>query len=238
MPHADRGAWDILQKFAGSEMTLPDVEAQLQQHLGDCYDDKDWRPALSAVMNAEGNFLQAHEAINKLAAASQLPRLTIKLPGQSCPSLYMASGIINTEKKLMESVDELMRWRQIIGKPPTLEDLVDPIEEHKPSDSPYRFEGGDDEIVAKVQHELAVARGKVIEIDDSDSEDKDDKEKPLSQSEVLKLCEGLEKVCLQYGSPDTSFELLHHLHTYRGQLRHEELCNCSQASLDTYFAPK
>ena len=36
---------------------------------------------------------------------------------------------------------------------------VDLVEEREIGDSPYRFEGGDAEIVAVVQHEMAVARG-------------------------------------------------------------------------------
>jgi hypothetical protein len=60
-----------------------------------------------------------------------------------------------------------MHLKRIIGLSPTLEDLVDPIEERKVSDSP--FEGGDAEIVAEVLHEMAVAQGEVIELDDSDN---------------------------------------------------------------------
>ena len=58
--------------------------------------------------------------------------------------------------------------------PPTLKDLVNPIEEHEVGDSPYRFEGGDAEIVAEVQHEMAVAQGEIIELDDKDDDEDDD----------------------------------------------------------------
>ena len=54
-----------------------------------------------------------------------------------------------------------------------LEDLVNPIEECEVGDSPYRIEGGDAEIVAEVQHEMVVAQGEIIELDDED-DDKDD----------------------------------------------------------------
>jgi len=38
---------------------------------------------------------------------------------------------------------------------------------------------GDAEIVAEVQHEIAIARGEIIELDDSDNEDEDDQEDML-----------------------------------------------------------
>jgi len=76
----------------------------------------------------------------------------------------------------MESVKELVKHRQIIKSPPTLEDLVNPVEEWEIGDSPYRFEGGDAKIVAVVQHEMAVARGDVIKLEDSEDDAEDDVE--------------------------------------------------------------
>ncbi|KAF8228279.1 hypothetical protein L208DRAFT_1404091, partial [Tricholoma matsutake] len=162
-------------------------------------------------MNAEGDILQAQEALHKLASECQLPHLTIKLPRKSPPESAAIPQIIETEQELMESVKELVKHRQIIGSPPTLEDLVDPVEECEIGDSLYRFEGGDAEIVAVVQHEMAVARGDVIELEDSDDDAEDD-------VEVIKLCEVLEKACLSYGDADFSLELPHQLCKYRAKL--------------------
>jgi hypothetical protein len=53
-------------------------------------------------------------------------------------------------------------------------DLVNPVGEHKIGDSPYRFEGGNAKIVAVVQHEMAVARGDVIELEDAEDDAEDD----------------------------------------------------------------
>ena len=79
--------------------------------------------------------------------------------------------LVDAEKGLMDSIEELVKRKQIIGPPPTLEDLVNPIEEQEVGNSPYRFEGGDAEIIAEVRNEMAVARGKVIEVDlDSENE--------------------------------------------------------------------
>jgi hypothetical protein len=106
------------------------------------------------------------------------------------------SQIVDVEKELMSSVEELVKRKRIIGCPPTFEELVNPIEEREVGDSPYRFEGGDAEIVAEVWHEIAVAWGEVIELDDSDLEDEgDDSDDVPSRQELIKLCEKLEKAC-------------------------------------------
>ena len=68
--HADPGTWAIIHKFALSDATLPQVHASLEQHLGTHYITSDWNPALNAIMAAEGNVVQATEAIDKLSAAT------------------------------------------------------------------------------------------------------------------------------------------------------------------------
>jgi hypothetical protein len=125
--------------------------------------------------------------------------------------------------------------KQIIGPPPILDDLVDPIEECEVGDSPYRFEGGDAKIVAVVLHEMAAARGEIIELDDEDDEEDDKDKDSLARHKVINLCTLLEKACIRYGDLDSSLELPHHLCRYRAQLQHEHLLNCTQSSLDSYF---
>ncbi|KAG6839781.1 hypothetical protein H0H87_012890 [Tephrocybe sp. NHM501043] len=97
--------WDIICDFVVSEMTFPVAKTRLCEHLGDRYDDKDWRPALNAVMDAEGDAAEAQDAIQTLAAASQLPKLTIKLPGRRASNPQIKA----TETALMESVNELVK---------------------------------------------------------------------------------------------------------------------------------
>jgi hypothetical protein len=84
----------------------------------------------------------------------------------------------------MDSIDDLVKQRHIIGPPPTLEDLVDPIEEREVGDLLYTFEGGDAKIMAEVLHEMAVAQGKVIELDDDDDGEDDEDKDFLSCDEV------------------------------------------------------
>jgi hypothetical protein len=238
-PRADSGAWDIIRAFATSEMTLPEAEERLKKHLGERYNTCDWHPALDAVMDAEDDTSRAQEAIHHLASKSQLPRLVIKLPRRLEGHESSVSQIVDVEKELMSSVEELVKRKRIIGCPPTFEELVNPIEEREVGDSPYRFEGGDAEIVAEVWHEIAVARGEVIELDDSDSEDEgDDSDDAPSRQELIKLCEKLEKACFRYGGEDFSLELPRQLHKYRAQLLHEDLCSSTQTSLTNYFTPK
>jgi hypothetical protein len=218
-------------------MTLPATEEQLKNHLGNRYNAWDLQLALDTVMNAEGDIVKAQEALAQLSSTTQLPRLTIRLPPhqlQSDPT-PVPSQIIQAERDLMDSIDDLVKRRRIIGPPPTLEDLVDLIEEHKVGDSPYRFERGDAEIVAEVLHEMAVIRGEVIKLDDEDDEDDLEDKDFLPCDEVINLCALLEKASIRYGDNDIALELQHHLCRYRGQVQHEHLLNCTQSSLDSYF---
>ena len=65
----DHGTWAIIWEFATADLTLPAVEKCLHDYLGAGYHDTDWRPALKAVMDAEGNTEQeqALDAIHKLS---------------------------------------------------------------------------------------------------------------------------------------------------------------------------
>jgi len=98
MPHADQGAWEIPRTFASSEMTLPKAEECLKKQLGNQYIMHDWKSALDAVMNVEGDIVQAQEALHKLASECQLPCLTIKLPRKSLPESAAIPQITNISK--------------------------------------------------------------------------------------------------------------------------------------------
>ncbi|KAH9956763.1 hypothetical protein BC827DRAFT_1138974 [Russula dissimulans] len=47
-------------------MTLSSVECALQAHLGDRFVDSDWQPALSVIMEAEGDTDKALSIVNNL----------------------------------------------------------------------------------------------------------------------------------------------------------------------------
>ncbi|KAJ6459105.1 hypothetical protein C8R45DRAFT_1109805 [Mycena sanguinolenta] len=74
----------------------------------------------------------------------------------------------------------------------TAKELLNPVEEREIGENQFQFEGGEDEIIAAVQKELAIERGEVMEVDDSDSEDEDVPNVP--NSELMALCEKLESV--------------------------------------------
>ncbi|KAG2106169.1 uncharacterized protein F5147DRAFT_543231, partial [Suillus discolor] len=64
-------------------MSLPDAESELQAHLGDCFADANWRPALKAVMDAEGDMDLALRAVNSLEKAA-FGRTGLKLQIPAC----------------------------------------------------------------------------------------------------------------------------------------------------------
>src|SRR4051812_16732589 len=62
----DTTAWDIVKKFATTDMTLPQAEEALKNLFGTGYVDEKWRPALTAVMNAENDVNIALKAIEMI----------------------------------------------------------------------------------------------------------------------------------------------------------------------------
>ena len=72
-------------------------------------------------------------------------------------------------------------WEVIVLKctaPLTLEEMLNPIEEREVGNSEYRFEGGKNEIVDQVNHEMALKRGEIEEIE-SDDEEEDEQEEDI-----------------------------------------------------------
>ena len=137
--------------------------------------------------------------------------------------------------ELIDSVEELVQRRRIF-RVPTLEELINPIEEEEDEDSPYRFEGGDVEIIAQVHREMATEQ-EVIEVDDSESKEEDDPADNLSRAETIKLCQELEKMSIRFGGEDLSVDLSQ-LRKFRAQLQRDELTNAKQVTLEQFFKPK
>ena len=227
--------WNIIREFATTEMTIPQVEKQLTDLLGNQYNDKDWRPAIDAVNNAEGDVTATLEAVKELASTSHLPRLTIRIPAR--PNQVPTPQLQSVEADLMNAVQELKKRNRIYGEPLTLEELVNPIEETQDGDSPKEFDG-DAEIVAEVKHQMAVERGEIIDVaddDDEDDEEDDDKDLPVSTAEILQLCKQVERLCFKHGAGESSSELPKHLRRFRAHLLHAELKNAKQTTLDRFF---
>ena len=82
-------------------MTLPQAKEKLLAHLGDCYKDTDWHPALKAIMDAEGDVTNAQDAVQSYATTCKQPKLIIKLPASH------PCQVVDLENDLMESVEKL-----------------------------------------------------------------------------------------------------------------------------------
>ena len=98
----------------------------------------------------------------------------------------------------------------------------------------HQFEGGDAGIVAEVRHQMAVEHGNIVEINSEDEEDIQPMT-PISCSEIIQLCEKLEMACLTQIDVDTLLELTRQLRRFRGVMRHKELQNMKQTTLNSYW---
>jgi hypothetical protein len=137
------------------------------------------------------------------------------------------------EVDLLKSVEELKNRNRIFGPTPLLEELLDPVDEEETGHSPVRFEGGDAEIIAQVRHEQAVACGEVIEVD-SDNDDEEDAETPLSNAEVTHMCGVLEQACLR-SLAKSAFDTARMLHCFRAEFSQIESRNAKQATLTSLW---
>jgi hypothetical protein len=230
--HADPRAWSILRDFATNDnMSLPLAEAQLQELLGNSFVDDHWRPALTAVMNAEGDTVKACTAVEKFAAtATHRTSLIIKIPGLHPPSQLAA-----TEKELLESVKILKDRNRIFGTLMTADELLAAREEDEIGEQRYQFENDDSAIVAEVQHQMAVEWGDIMEVDSDDEELTQSRAAPIPCSEIIQICKKLETICISESNADTSLDLTRLLRKFRGELRQKKLANAKQMTLDGFW---
>ncbi|CAA7260467.1 unnamed protein product [Cyclocybe aegerita] len=138
------------------------------------------------------------------------------------------------QEDLMKVVQDLKARRRIIGAPLTLEEMLNPVGGDEIGEREFHFED-DDEIVARVRHEQAVARGEVIELDSEDEEDDDHPR--LSTREIMDLCTQLERACISENDPETSLDFLHGLRRFRIHLRRREAMGAKQTTLTNWFKP-
>ena len=84
--------------------------------------------------------------------------------------------------------------------------FISPVIEREVGNSEYRFEGGEDEIVDQVNHEMALQRGEIEEIE-SDDEEEDEQEEDIGIGKLRSLCEKVEHLSLKYGDSKTCLDL-------------------------------
>ena len=99
----------------------------------------------------------------------------------------------------------------------------------------YRFEGGDKEIIATVWCELEIEAGGIIEVDESNDEAEEEREKELMMKQVIELCQQMEALCIEHGSFGDSLGLTKHLWQYRVHLNQEQVQKVKQTMLDHFF---
>jgi hypothetical protein len=184
--HADPGAWAIMHEFVTSETPLLLVEMMLQQHLSSCYVASDWQSALKAVMDAEGDTAQAAEAVKKLASAvCKRSGLVLKFSHPKPPQLEAVKRDLNN------SIMILKENNHIFGTPPSIDELLNPLEERESLDIMAEMFEDDAAIIAEVRRREEIQNGEVIEVDSYDKGDHDVKE-VMASSELIAMAEKLE----------------------------------------------
>ena len=99
---------DIVWKFASTEMTLPQAENELSKLLGSDFVDDEWRPALKAVMDAEGNSVVAQECVNSLFSSVHHSSATEKATSNPPPIQFaLTSQLQQYKKELLAAVETL-----------------------------------------------------------------------------------------------------------------------------------
>ena len=185
-------------------MTLPQAEEKLSVHLGDRYVAKDWYPAFKAVMDAEGDVIKAQKALREISLACEHPKLTIKVPAQrACPT-----RLASAKKAIIDSVQRLKDRNRIFDELPTIDDIIDPVDEREDvEDSPHIFPNGETGIIKQVIHKEKVKQGEIIEIEDDEDDD------PLpdtSRHETIALIAQLELLAVKFGSLNYNSTALNH----------------------------
>jgi len=102
----------------------------------------------------------------------------------------------------MHSVAELKGHNCIFGELLTINELVEPLEEKEIGYSLYQFKGGDDDIVAEVQYQMAVESGQVVEMDESEDDEEGDQADNVGRVQLIKMCEQLEHMCITLRTRD------------------------------------
>ncbi|KAF9226429.1 hypothetical protein BS17DRAFT_765414 [Gyrodon lividus] len=198
-----------------------------------------WRTLGIASLMQTGNQLSEGDSEAALKAIQPLEHTAIQRPGLKFQISYCLKELPqlkSTENKLMQSVNVLKSCNHIFNTPPTLDELLDPSEEAKICEMDLFTIGekGEKEIVEMVEHEMAVARGEVIEIDSD--EDEDLLGPCITRIQAMTLCEQLERAVLEYGEGE-DLALSRQLCRFCAHLWGHEFTSMKQTTLDKHFIP-
>ncbi|EGO27007.1 hypothetical protein SERLADRAFT_407589 [Serpula lacrymans var. lacrymans S7.9] len=157
---SDAGAWKIVKGYVDATIaTMPVAIRALQEHLGTRYNEADWKPTFDAIFPAEDDTTTAVIALNNLTekATTYMQPIPCSIISTSQSNKCSIPKLEIAESKLMQSIDELHQRKRIWGTRLTIEELLNPIEEMEIVESPYRFLGGDEEIIAAARAAVVAA---------------------------------------------------------------------------------
>ena len=199
----DPVAWEIIAAFANGTATLPETEKKLSTHLGDHFSFPQWKAVFDEVFKCDDDICAATAAIETLKKHHLTPR---PHPTQAQPSTQVQPSLPeldHAENELMKVVDDLYERKRIRGTCPTLEDLLNPAGEREIGYSPYRYPGGDDEIIAEVKRGMENNLEGLSEPGSDDEDDSEPESEPrIKPDQALALCAQFNTLCLQYADTD------------------------------------
>lgn len=249
-PDVTLSAWRIILDFAADEHgTLPAVEDMLRALLGDAASSPLWVKAL-AIANCEpGEESAALAALETLCTESNMtkpgtpPRAPAPAPApiQGAPrpaTRARTAQLLEAERELMDSVQKL-KARNRIWDVPTLDELLDPVEERQVGEGPHEL-ATDDQIVAAVREEeaakAAVAAGATSADADADSDDEDDvgPSTDMTTDELVLACDQILDACVRRGLGNI-LDVQRELMKVKGELRRAQQKNAKQLTLKSFF---
>jgi len=127
----------------------------------------------------------------------------------------------------------LKHHNRIHGTVPTLEDLLNPVEEQEVGKHQYRYPGGNDEIIKEVME----GRDEMVESVEIEEQDQEEVEEKFMVQEAMRLCKRTEKMCLAFPDADciSSLGLQHQLRLFWGYLRRTQVASLQQSTLYSYW---
>ncbi|KAJ6611811.1 hypothetical protein B0H10DRAFT_1952804 [Mycena sp. CBHHK59/15] len=175
-------------------MTLATAESALEDFLGDHFmPGSAWRNALGRLME----FADGDEVLKVLAQI----RAELKPPFSRAPTnATWAPQLVQLEGGIQDQLTSLRHRKKIaaVGMP-SLDELLDPPEEHEIGQTLYKQSAWELNIVAQVHHEEAVTHGDIMEVDNESSDDEEPEDPEMSTHQIMDLFRTLEKACLLNG---------------------------------------
>jgi hypothetical protein len=196
-PEALAAAWEVVVRFASTDMTLPGAEDILKSQLGSQYSAKQWEGPLKAVMDAEGDLTKALTSITQLRASSTISlHESTSPPLSALPLVPPTKQIQEAEQVLMLRVQKLKDRNRLWGDLPSLDDILVPNGENEAGEDDEPVELlSDEQIIERVRKDLAGNKEEEDE-EDEEVEEKAGKEAGLSITEMLTMACQLERGCI------------------------------------------